>query len=325
MQRRALAAALGAAFALHAVAQPVRRRPLVAGVYVAGEAAVRPYHEAFLAGLRERGLVPGRDLVVEARHVDGDAARLPELVDEVIALKPDVLFGIEAVAVAMRRRTTTIPIVVTSSVDPVAAGLVQSLRRPGTNVTGMANLHAELLAKQIDLLTEVVPGLARVALLVAATGSGAARYEASAHETAAAKGLTLVVATADDATGLDQAFAALARGKPQALVVASTGAMHQMRREVAEHARRLRLPSISGLPAETWIGAGGLIAYAPDYKESNRNAAGYVARILRGADPAELPVEQSARFQFWINLDTAHAIGLAIPTSIRMRADKVIE
>jgi putative tryptophan/tyrosine transport system substrate-binding protein len=325
MQRRALAAALGAAFALPSLAQPARRRPLVAGVYVASEAAVRPYHEAFLDGLRERGLVPGRDLVVDARHADGDAARLPALVDEVIALKPDLLFGIEAVAVPMRRRTTTIPIVVTSSVDPVAAGLVLSLRRPGTNVTGMANLHAELQAKQIDLLTEVVPGLARVALLVAGTAPGVARYEASARETAAAKGLALVVAAADDAMGLDQAFAALSRAKPQALVVASTGAMQQMGREVAAHARRLRLPSISGLPAETWISAGGLIAYAPDYQESNRKAAGYVERILRGADPAELPVEQSSRFQFWINLETARAIGLAIPKSILLRADKVIE
>ncbi len=283
------------------------------------------HHEAFLDGLRERGLGPGRDLVVEARHADGDAARLPALVDEVIALKPDVLFGLGAVAVAMRRRTTTIPIVLTVSIDPVAAGLVQSLRRPGTNVTGMANLLLELLAKQIDWLTLVIPGLARVALLVAGTGPYAARYEAVAREAASAKGLALVVAAADDATGLDQAFAALARGKPQALVVASTGAMRQMRQEVAAHARRLRLPSISALSAETWIGAGGLIAYSPDMLDSFRKAAGYVERILRGADPAELPVEQSARFQFWINLETARAIGLAIPRSILVSADKVIE
>lgn len=323
--RRALAVAVGAAVALPAAAQPVRRKPLVAGVYVASEAAVRPYHEAFVDGLRERGLVPGRDLVVQARHADGDAARLPALVDEAIALEPDLLFGLEAVAVVMQRRTTTIPIVLTSSADLVAAGLVQSLRRPGTNVTGMASLQAELLAKQIELLTEVVPGLARVGLLNAGSGPVAARYVASAREAAAAKRIALVVAAADDAMGLDQAFGALMRGKPQALAVASSGAMQQMRQEVAAHARRLRLPSISALPAETWVGAGGLIAYSPDVVESFRKAAGYVERILRGASPAGLPVEQASRFQFWINLETARAIGLAIPKSILLRADKVIE
>jgi putative ABC transport system substrate-binding protein len=321
-RRRELVVALYAALAGASRAQTSRRRPIVAGVYVASEAAVRFAHEAFLEGLRERGLVPGRDLVVEVRHADGVAARLPVLVDEVIALKPEVLFGLEAVAVEMRRRTTTIPIVMTTAIDPVAAGLVHSLRRPGTNVTGMANLFNDLLAKQIELLTLVVPGLARVALL---SGPYAAGYTAAAREAVAVKGVALSVAVVEDAAALAPAFDALARERPQALVVAASGSMHHVTQSVVMHARRLRLPSISALPPESWIGAGGMIAYAPDYADSHRKAAGYVERILRGADPAELPVEQSTRFSFWINLKTAREIGVTLSPAILVRADKVIE
>ena len=321
-RRRDLAIALCAAFADASRAQPSGRQPIVAGVYVASEAAVRFVHEAFLEGLRERGLVPGRDLVVEVRYADGVAARLPALVDEVIALRPAVLFGLEAVAVEMRRRTMATPIVMTTAIDPVAVGLIQSLRRPGTNVTGMANLINDLLAKQIEMLTHVVPGLARVALL---SGPYAAGYIAVAREAAAVKGIALSVAVVEDAKGLAPAFETLARDKSQALVVAPGGTMHQMTQAVALHARRARLPSISALNAESWIGAGGMIAYGADLADSFRKAAGYVDRILRGADPAELPVEQSSRFTFWVNLKTAREIGVTVPPAILVRADKLIE
>jgi putative ABC transport system substrate-binding protein len=329
MKRRRIVVGASAAAALWVRpmhAQPMPQRPaLVAGVFVAGEKAVKPYQDALLDGLRERGLVPGRNLAVQIRYADGDATRLEALVDEVIALRPGVLFGLEIVAVAMRRKTTTIPIVLTSSADPVSAGLVQSLRRPGTNVTGMASLLVELVAKQVELVTQVVPGMTRVALLNDARAPVAARYEATAREAAAVKGLTLSVASVDDAAGLAAAFAALERQRPQALIVATTGAMQQMRQQVAAHARRLRLPSISALPAETWIADGGLIAYAPNMAESFRSAAGYIERILKGADPAELPVEQSTRFQFIVNLRTARDIGLQIPQEILLRADAVVE
>jgi putative tryptophan/tyrosine transport system substrate-binding protein len=329
VRRRRLVIGASAAAALPARplrAQPSPQRPaLLAGVFVAGEKAVRPYQDALVEGLRDRGLVPGRHLALEIRYSDGDANRLAALVDEVIALEPRVLFGLESVAVVMRRRTTTIPIVLTSSADPVAAGLVQSLRRPGTNVTGMASLLVELVAKQVELLTQVVPGLSRVALLGDARAPVAARYEASAREAAAVKGLTLGVASVDGEAGLAQAFAALERQRSQALVVATTGAMNHMRQQVAAHARRMRLPSISALPAESWVADGGLIAYAPNMAESFRSAASHIKRILEGADPADLPVEQATRFQFIVNLKTARDIGLVIPQSVLLRADAVVE
>jgi putative ABC transport system substrate-binding protein len=297
----------------------------VGGLFLADQALVRPFEEALLAGLRDHGYVVGRNLAVDIRYAGGDSGRLPALADELIALRPDVLAGIELVAVVLRARTTTIPIVLTGSTDPVAAGLVQSLRRPGTNVTGMANLGDQLVAKHVELLTEIVPGLARVALVNDPFAPAADRFERFARAAAAAKGLGVVVVAPPDARAVRRAFDLLERERTQALVVVGTGRMNQLRSEILLHARRLRLPAISALPAAVWAEAGGLATYSTNVVESYRQAATHVDRILRGASPADLPIEQSARFDFVVNLATARELGLAIPPSVLLRADRVIE
>lgn len=294
-------------------------------LYLADEPFVRPFQAAFVEGMRERGYAGGRNLVVDVRYAAGDSSRLPALVEELIALKPDVLFGIESVAIAMRAKTTTIPIVVPAGSDLVAAGLVQSLARPETNVTGIANLGDQLVAKHIEFLTEIIPKISRVALLNDPLSPGAARFEQFARNAADAKGLTLIVASARDPEGVRQAFATFEKERAQGLVVQATGRANQLRNEILAHARRLRLPSVSALPAAAWAEGGGLITYAANIIENFRYAATYVDRILRGARPADLPVEQAARFEFVVNLKTAREIGITIPQSVLWRADRVIE
>jgi putative ABC transport system substrate-binding protein len=294
------------------------------------EASTEPLASAFAAGLRGRGYVVGRDVTIEMRYARGDYSRLPALADELIRLKSDVLIGIEASAQAFRSRTTRTPIVLVASADPVAAGLARSLARPGTNVTGMSYRQDQLISKQVELLTEIVPKLQRVALLNYAASAREpvaplmARYEQYARAAAAAKGLALIVTAARDPESVRQAFLHMEKAGAQGVVVGATGSAWQLRREIIAEARRLRLPSISALPA-AWAEAGALATYGPNFSESFRYAAVYVDRILKGANPAEMPIEQPATFEFVISLATAHQIGLAIPKSILARADRLIE
>jgi len=305
------------------------RRFRVGCLWFTSESSAKPFVEAFLAGLLDLGYVPGRNVVLDMRYAGGDSGRLPALADELIALKPDVLVGLETAAVVMKSKTATIPIVLVASADPLAARLVHSLARPGTNVTGMAYRIDDLLAKHIELLIEIVPKMSRIALfnyaLLASdpAASLAARMEQIARKAAAAKGLTLIVASARDAEGVRQAFAGLEKERPEGIVVAGTAPMFLLRHEIIEHAQRLRLPAISSLPE--WVQAGGLIGYGPNNLWHFRYSATYVHRILTGAKPAELPVEQAAKFEFAVNLKTAREIGLTIPQSILLRADRVIE
>ena len=312
-----------------ALAQATRRFR-VGCLWFSSEASVKSLEGAFLEGLRDLGYIAGRNVVLNMRYAHGDSGRLPALADELIALKPDVLVGIEAPALVMKSKTTTVPIVLVASVDPVATGLVQSLARPGTNVTGLAYRQDQLVAKHIELLTEIVPRMSRIALFNYAAFASepiariAARYEQFAKTAATAKGLTLIVVSARDAEGVQVAYAELERGRPDGIVVAPTGPTYQLRHEILRHARRLRLPTISSMSA-AWAEAGWLITYGPNFLESFRYAAIYVDRILKGAKPAELPVEQPAKFEFVINLKTAREIGITIPQTILLRADRVIE
>lgn len=260
----------------------------------------------------------------------GDYSGLPALADELIALKPDVLVGIEVPAIVMRSKTTTIPIVLVASTDPVAAGLVKSLARPGTNVTGLAYRQDQLVGKHIELLTEIVPKMSRVALVNYAASANdpaaevAARYEQFAKTAAAAKGLILIVASVRDPDSVRQAFANLEKERPEGIVVVATGTTFLLRHEILGHARRLRLPTISSMSAP-WADAGGLVSYGPNFLESFRYAATFVDRILKGAKPAELPIEHPAKFEFVVNLKTAREIGIKIPQTNLVRADRVIE
>lgn len=299
-------------------------------LYFGDEASTRALEEALFAGLRELGYVAGRNLVLEARFARAETARLPILADELIALKPDVLLAIEPEASLLRSKTTAIPIVLTASTDPVAAGLVQSLAKPGTNVTGLAYRNDELLAKHIELLSELLPKLSRLALLnkVPLADSADARltdrFEEVARAAASARGLSLVVAQARDREGVRQAFFHFEKEGAEALVVVPTGVTFQLRHDIVVHARRLRLPSISSLPA-AWLEAGGLLNYGPSFAESYRYAATFIDRILRGQSPSTIPVEQPAKFELVVNLKSARELGIRVPQTLLVRADRVIE
>jgi putative ABC transport system substrate-binding protein len=292
---------------------------------VSNEATAKLPVEAFLAGLADRGYRQGSNLVLDVRYADGDLARLPILAGELLALKPDVLAGVAPAAIAMRSKTTTIPIVLLASADPVADGLVQSLARPGTNVTGLSNRFDQLIEKHIELLSEIAPKMSRVALLYYGPTSleAAARYERLAKRAATAKGLTLVAAIARDEESLRQAFIRLEAERPGGIVVLSTAPAQQLRHVIIGHARRLRLPSITALPGGAE--SGWLVSYGADALANYRYAASFVDRILKGAKPAEMPVEQLGRFELVVNLKAAHEIGITIPRSILGRADRVIE
>lgn len=332
MRRRAAlqAAAAVLAWPANLAAQPARRFR-IACLWVGGEAGVRSLEEAFLAGLREYGYVAGQNLVLDVRYARGDTARLPALADELLALKPDILVGIEAVALVARSKSKTLPIVLTTANDPVAAGLVHSLARPGTNVTGLSSRVDELVAKQIEILREIVPGMSRVALFSQAitgpedpSATVVARFEAIASTVTEAMGLTLIRAAARDVEGVRQAFAKFATAKPGGVIVVPTGTTFHLAGDIAAQSMRLRLPSISTLPA-AWAEAGGLVSYGPNFIAMYRYAALFVDRILKGAQPADIPIEQPALFDFVVNMRTARAIGVTMPRSILLRADRLIE
>ena len=280
--------------------------------------------------MREYGYVAGRNLALDERYAEGDVSRLPVLADELIMLKPDVLIGIEGAVAVLRRRTTTIPLVLIAGVNPVAAGLIQSLSRPGTNVTGLSFRQDELIAKHIELLAEINPRITRIALFQFAAvadepwASIAALYEQYARKAASAKGLTLVIVTARDAQGVRRAFERLGEEQAEGLVVAASGFTWQLRNEIIRETRRLKIPSITSNPQE-WADSGGLATYGPSFLHNYRRVATYVDRIFKGAKPAELPIEEMAKFEFVVDLRTAREIGVTIPQVLLFRADRVIE
>jgi len=287
-----------------------------------------PYAQAMLAGLRELGYSPGRDLIVDIRYANGDSSRVPALVDELIALKPDVLFGISELARVMMQKTKAIPIVLTASTDPVAGGFAQSLARPGGNVTGLTGLYEELIAKHVELLVEIVPTLSRLVffsnpppLALAVT-----RLEQAARAAATAKHLSLIVAGAQDPEGVEKAFAMLEAQRAQGILVVATGNTLALRREIVARVRRLRLPSVSAMGGGgLWAEIGGLASYGVNLIESYRTAAGYVDRILKGGDPAVMPIEQAKTIDLVINLKAARELGVKVPQSVLLRANRVIE
>jgi putative ABC transport system substrate-binding protein len=258
------------------------------------------------------------------RHCDGDPSRLPGAVDELIALKPDLLVGIEQVAKLMRSKTATIPIVLTSSTDPVAAGLAKTLRRPGGNVTGMAALNEAMAAKSVEILAEMLPHMKTVAAILDPNVPGSWNIERHVMESAKAKRANAVFYLARDRAELAQAFAAMERDRPDAIVTHSgSGTLFGERQFVADNALRMRIPAAFGSSAA--VEAGGLFFYGASLNGTFRQAASHAARILKGANPAEMPIEQPTVFELVINMKTAQTLGIQIPQSVLLRADRVIE
>jgi putative ABC transport system substrate-binding protein len=279
--------------------------------------------EALRSGLRERGYVEGKNIAIEMRPADGNYDRLPALAAELARLKVDVIvaFGGKAV-LAARAATTTIPIVVPSSGDPVAMGLVSGLAHPGGNITGIAMYGQELSAKRMELFKEAVPRITRVALLLN-SANPSKRLILEARDTVAkALKLELHPFEVRSPKEFGGAFAAMAERRIDAIVVQADSLFRAHAAEVAVLAAKQRLPSVGAME---YAEAGGLIGYGVNDAELYRRGAYFVDRILKGAKPADLPVEQPTRIEFVVNLKTAKALGLTIPNSVLLRADRVIE
>jgi len=284
------------------------------------------YNDAFLAGMKEYGYEVGRNLTVEARYAKGDPSRYPALADELIALRPDVLLvSSTGNAIVMKAKTTTIPIVLGAVGDPVGSGLVESLARPGGNVTGNSLQLVELGAKQIELMVEVLPRLRRVAVLTDLSQRRAARerYEQVANAGAAAKGLSLEVHRVDGAEAVRQAFQKLEAQRADALLINPSPPLNVLRPEICKRAANIRLPTVGF--SDEWARDGALMSFGPSWVQAYRRAAYFVDRILKGARPADLPIEQPTKFNLVVNARTAKTLGIQIPQSILLRADRVIE
>jgi ABC-type uncharacterized transport system substrate-binding protein len=297
------------------------------GFLVLNMAAAAHPPEAFRQGLRDLGYVEGRNVVIEYRDAEGKPERLPALAAELVALKVDVILAAgETHALAAKQATKTIPIVFAVAADPVASGLVTSLARPGGNVTGLSVLAPELVGKCLEQLKQAVPGVSRVAVLWQPGGHGERTdkdMRKEAEVAARALGVRLQLVEARGPADLDRAFSDMTKARAGALTVLPSAMLFTERRRLADLAARNRLPAV--YPAREYVDAGGLMAYGANVADLFRRAATYVDKILKGAKPPDLPVEQPTKFELVINLKTAKALGLTIPQSLLQRADEVIQ
>ena len=278
----------------------------------------------FMQGLRDLGYVVGKNIIVERRFGDNKAERMAEMAAELVRLKVEVIVTSTDLGIAaVKQQTQTIPIVMANSTDPVGTGFVASLAHPGGNITGLTGISPELNAKRLELLKEVVPGLTRVAIMWDPVVRGAVlEYNGtlSAARSLQLQTQAVEVSRVDD---FDRAFAAMTTGRAEALTVVGSPLTYANREQLARLAEKYRLPTMFGVREN--VDAGGLIAYGPNLPERWRRAATYVDKILKGAKPGDLPVEQPTEFELVINLKTAKALGLTIPPSLLKRADAVIQ
>ena len=309
------------AVAVIAEAQQLGKLPRVGILFIGGRD--QPHLESFKQGLSDLGYMEGKDIKLEYRYAEGDQERLSELAGEFVREKVDVIVTTASrSAIAARKLTKTIPIVMTTG-DPVATGLAASLARPGGNVTGLSVMSSDLSGKRLELIKETIPKMTRVAAIWSPREHEAVIGYQETVEAAKAFSLRLhpiEVATAD---AIDRAFAQMVKARDDALVVILSPLATLHSRRIVELARKHRLPGI--YPTRQFAEEGGLMAYGPLIGDLYRRAAVYVDKILKGAKPADLPVEQPTKFEFVINLKTAKQIGLTIPPNVLARADKVIK
>ena len=315
---------LAAPFA--AEAQQAGKVPRI-GYLSANRAAFLHLPEAFRQGLRDLGYVEGRNVVIEYGDAEGKLERFPALAAELVALKVDVIVAPPTVAaLAAQQATRTLPIVFVAAADPVGSGLVSSLARPGGNLTGLSNLAPELVGKCLEQLKQSVPGVSRVAVLWQPGGQGERTDKDMLKEAdvaARALGVRPQFVEARGPEDFDRAFSEMTRARAGALTVLTNPMFLGERRRLVELAAKNRLPAVYSL--REYVDAGGLMAYGPNLADLFRRAATYVDKILKGAKPADLPVEQPTKFELVINLKTAKALGLTIPQSLLLRADAVIQ
>jgi putative ABC transport system substrate-binding protein len=280
--------------------------------------------EGFRQGLRDLGWVEGRNIVVEYRWAEGRFERLPGMVDELIRLKVELIVAPTSIYTgAARRATSTIPIVFASHADPIGSGHVVSLAHPGTNSTGLTIVMSETMAKSLELLKATVPGLSRVAVIWdPATPSHTPGLNA-VDAAGRALGLQIQPVAVRSATQFDDAFSAIVREHAGAVLVLSTPLYMGGTKQLADLALKYKVPTMFG--SREHVDAGGFLSYSPDRADLYRRAATYVDKILKGANPADLPVQQATKFELAVNLKTAKALGLTIPPSFLVRVDQVIE
>jgi putative ABC transport system substrate-binding protein len=328
MKRRAFITLVGVAAAWPFAAraqQPAGRVYRVGFLVIASREQTLHLVKAFEEGLRSLGYRVGENVVIEYRFANGELERLPALAAGLVRLGVDVIVtGTNANTVAAMKATTTIPIVTTNSIDPIGTGLVASLARPGGNVTGFtADTGDEIFGKRLELLKETLPNLSRVGILWNPDVAPNHSRLTSITEAAPALGMTLVPAEARGLDAIEQAFATMVRERVQGFVVLSDGVLFNYRGQIADMALRNRLPAAS--TQSEYAEAGFLLTYGVDFRDLFRRSAVFVDKIFKGAKPADLPVEQPTKFDLVINLKSAKALGVEVPTSMLQRADEVIE
>ena len=314
------------AVAVIAEAQQAKKIPRIGYLSLLDPASESARAEAIRLALRERGYIEGQNIAIEYRYTEGKRDRAPELAAELVRLKVDIiLVAVGATIRAAKNATKTIPIVMVGpGPDPVETGLVESLARPGGNVTGMTNLSRELGGKRLELLNEAVTKVARVAVLYdQANTASAIEVKEDLPVAARALRLTLQPWEIRDADGFERVFAALNKQRPDGLYVTGGPLMRAHQKRIVGLTLKSRLPSV--YTSREFVDAGGLMSYGADEAESYRRVAYYVDRILNGAKPADLPVEQPTKFEFVINLKTAKQIGVTIPPDVLARATRLIK
>jgi putative tryptophan/tyrosine transport system substrate-binding protein len=282
------------------------------------------YGAAFMRAMQAAGHAYGVDYVIEVRSADGDYERLPALANELVRLNVDIIIPVSPVAVsAAHKASKTVPIVCIGAHDPVGLGMAASLARPGGNLTGLASFYADLIPKHLELLKSIVPKASRVAILASAGVEKDTGIEQKVRDAAQKLGMRLQVVPIDSAEQLPRAFATMTRERAGAFIAIADASIVRERLQVAELALKHRLPSF--FASKENVQAGGLVSYGENFIELFAQAAKYASKIMKGARPGDLPIEQPTTFELVINMKTAKALGLAVPQELLLRADKVIE
>jgi ABC-type uncharacterized transport system substrate-binding protein len=272
--------------------------------------------DAFIQGLRELGYIEGKNIVVEHRFAEGHADRLPELAMELVRLKVDAIFTTGTPAIfALKQATKTVPVVFFSTSDPVGTGVVTSLAHPGGNITGITALASDLWPKRLELLKEIVPKLSRVAMLWNKGNAGMNLEAKATQEVAAPLAVALQDRGVKDPNELDTVFALMIKDRPDGFLALMDPVLNSYQKRVLDFLAQNRLPAV--FENRNWVEAGGLISYGANYPDAHRRAATLIDKILKGAKPADLPVEQPTKFELVVNLKTAKQIGLTIPPNVR--------
>jgi putative ABC transport system substrate-binding protein len=304
-----------------AAADPLRAK--VGTIFLRDPVSSAPWSEAFRQGLRDLGYIEGSNLALLPRYAHGDAQRFPQIVDELISAQVDVILAVGQAVYAAKKRTDRVPIVCADLSDPVAEGLVDSLARPGGNLTGLSWQSSDTSGKRFELGNEIVPHLRRVALFFDDSAPYAVNDAKSSREAADAARVQIRTFQVHDARSIDDALSESLVFRPQLFIVIDSSATTTHRERFTMFAINARVPLISEEPV--WAESGALIAYGPNGRDMFRRAAKYVDRILKGANAGDLPIEQPTKFELIVNLKTAKALGITVSQSILLRADEVIQ